>query len=101
MILVYALSMFTNTGNIFRNYFTSIVENKYIVKSEISRTVIGAVVKVILLWLKAPVEYFIFAQLFDTILVTGGYYYSYRSFVGSVRRWNFNKDIVPFLLKES
>ena len=64
MILVYALSMFTNTGNIFRNYFTSIVENKFIVKTEISRTVIGAIVKIVLLCVKAPVEYFIFAQLF-------------------------------------
>lgn len=101
MILVYALSMFTNTGNIFRNYFTSIVENKYIVKTEITRTVIGAAIKIILLCVKAPVEYFIFAQLFDTILVTGGYYYSYKSFVGSVKKWIFDKEIVPFLLKES
>ena len=41
MILVYGLTLFSGTGNIFRNYFTSIVQNRYIVKSEIMRTALG------------------------------------------------------------
>lgn len=101
MILAYGLTLFTGTGNIFRNYFTSIVQNKYIVKSEIFRTCTGAGIKILLLWLKAPLEYFIYAQLFDTILVASGYYISYKSIVGSVRQWRFDKAIVGFILKES
>jgi len=101
MILAYGLTLFTGTGNIFRNYFTSIVQNKYIVKSEIFRTCIGAGIKILLLWLKAPLEYFIYAQLFDTVLVASGYYISYKSIVGSVRQWRFDKAIVGFILKES
>ena len=101
MILAYGLTLFTGTGNILRNYFTSIVQNKYIVKSEIFRTFIGAGIKILLLWLKAPLEYFIYAQLFDTVLVASGYYISYKSIVGSVRLWRFDKTIVGFILKES
>lgn len=101
MILAYGLTLFTGTTNILRNYFTSIVQNKYIVKSEICRTFVGAIIKVMLLWLKAPLEYFIFAQIFDTVLVASGYYLSYKSIVGSVRNWNFDRAIVPFILKES
>lgn len=101
MILAYGLTLFTSAGNILRNYFTSIVQNKHIVKSEISRTFIGAGIKILLLWLKAPLEYFIYAQVFDTMLVASGYYISYRSMVGSVRKWRFDKTIVVFLLKES
>ena len=101
MILAYGLTLFTGTGNILRNYFTSIVKNKYIVKSEIYRTLIGAGFKILLLLLKAPLEYFIYAQIFDTLLVVSGYYLSYKSIVGSVRLWKFDKSIVGFMLKES
>lgn len=101
MILAYGLTLFTSTGNILRNYFTSIVQNKYIVKSEIFRTFIGAGIKILLLLFKAPLEYFIYAQIFDTILVASGYYISYKSIVGSVRLWKFDKTIVGFILKES
>ncbi len=101
MILAYGLTLFTSTGNILRNYFTSIVQNKYIVKSEIFRTFIGAGIKILLLWTKAPLEYFVYAQIFDTILIASGYYISYKSIVGSVRLWKFDKTIVGFILKEA
>lgn len=101
MILAYGLTLFTGTGNILRNYFTSIVQNKYIVKSEIFRTFIGAGIKIMLLLIKAPLEYFIYAQIFDTVLVASGYYISYKAIVGSVRLWRFDKTIVGFILKES
>lgn len=101
MILIYGLTLFTGVSELPRNYFISIVENKYIVKSEIFRTLVGAVVKIGLLFLKAPLEYFIIAQVLDTLLVTSGYYYSYRIMAGSVRNWTFDKMIVPFFIKES
>lgn len=101
MILAYGLTLFTGTGNILRNYFTSIVKNKYIVKSEIFRTFIGAGIKILLLLVKAPLEYFIYAQILDTVLVASGYYISYKSIVGSVRQWKFDRTIVGFILKES
>ena len=101
MILVYGLTLFTGISELSRNYFISIVENKYIVKSEIFRTLVGAIVKIGLLFLKAPLEYFIIAQVFDTFLVASGYYYIKKVIVGSVRNWTFDKTIVPFFIKES
>ena len=101
MVLAYGLTLFVGTGNILRNYFTSIVKNKYIVKSEICRTFIGAGIKILLLLIQAPLEYFIYAQIFDTVLVASGYYISYKSIIGSVRLWKFDKSIVGFILKES
>lgn len=101
MILTYGLILFTGISELPRNYFISVVENKYIVKSEIFRIVIGAAIKIGLLFLKAPLEYFIIAQVFETLLVASGYYYSYRTIVGSVRGWVFDRTIVPFFIKES
>lgn len=101
MILTYGLVLFTETGAVLRNYFTSIVKNEYIAKSEIFRTLIGAVVKILLLWFKAPLQYFIIAQLFDSFLVASGYYICYKKSVGSLREWNFDKTLIPYIVKES
>ena len=101
MILLYSLSLYTGCFSIIRNYFTSIVKNEYVVKSEITRTIIGSAIKIVLLWIKAPVEYFIAASLFDTFLVSSGYVLAYNKLVGKIKEWKYNKQYVPFLLRES
>lgn len=101
MILLYSLSLYTGCFSIIRNYFTSIVKNEYVVKSEITRTIIGSVIKIVLLWIKAPVEFFIAASLFDTFLVSSGYVLAYNKLVGKIRDWKYKKQYVPFLLRES
>lgn len=101
MILAYSFTLFTNTTLLFRNYFTAIVQNKYVVQTEILRTFIGAAIKIALLWIKAPLEYFIYATIFDSVLVASGYYLCYKKTVGSIRNWSFDKTLVPFYIKES
>lgn len=102
MILVYGLSLYTTSCfEVIRNYFTSIVKNEYVVKSEIARTLIGAAIKIILLLIHAPLWGFILAVAFDTVLVASGYSISYTKIVGSIRDWKFSKDLVPYLVKQS
>ena len=101
MITLYSLSMIMNTFGVIRNYFTSIVWNEYIVKTEISRTIIGALIKVVLLLLHAPLAWFIAATLFDTILIAGGYLLSYRKQIASPRHWTFDLPTAKYLIKES
>ena len=101
MITLYSLSMIMNTFGVIRNYFTSIVWNEYIVKTEISRTIIGALIKVVLLLLHAPLAWFIAASLFDTILIAGGYILSYRKQIASPRLWTFDLPTAKYLIKES
>lgn len=101
MITLYSLSMIMQTFGVIRNYFTSIVWNEYIVKTEISRTVIGALIKVVLLLLKADLVWFIAATLFDTVLIAGGYLLSYRRQISSPRLWTFDKSTARYLIQES
>lgn len=101
MIILYSISMIMNSFGVIRNYFTSLVWNEYIVKTEISRTLIGAGLKVVLLLLHAPLVWFIVATLFDTVLIAGGYLVSYRSKIDSVRKWRFDKDTAKYLIKQS
>lgn len=101
MIMAYSSILFMQNFNVIRNYFFSIVENKNIVKSEISRTLIGASIKIIILLLKAPLELFIIATAFDAVLLASGYYISYRNKIGTIKEWTFNKQLAPFFIKES
>lgn len=101
MILLYALVLFTSCFEVIRNYFSSIIRNEYIVKSEIARTIIGAIIKIILLWFKSPLEYFIIATAFDTVLVASGYCISYKSQVGSLLKWRFERSYVRFYITQA
>lgn len=101
MIILYSTSMIMNSFGVIRNYFTSLVWNEYIVKTEITRTLIGAGIKVVLLLLHAPLVWFIVATLFDTVLIAGGYLVSYRSKIDSVRKWQFDKDTAKYLIRQS
>lgn len=101
MILLYASVLFTSCFGVIRNYFSSIIKNEYIVKSEIARTVIGAIIKIVLLWAKAPLEWFIIATAFDTVLVSSGYILSYTKCAGSMRDWRFEKASVKFYITQA
>ncbi len=101
MILIYSLSLVFNAFTVIRNYFTSIVNNEFVVKSEILRTVIGALIKIVLLFLKAPLEWFIITSTFDFLIIAWGYLYSYRKKAGKIKQWKFNKDIALYQIKES
>ncbi len=100
MILVYGLYMFTKCFTIIRNYFTSIILNEYVVKAEITRTLLGAAIKIVLLLLHAPLSAFIIATAFDGVIVASGYVYCYNKKVGLLRNWTYNKDEAKYLGKE-
>lgn len=101
MVMMYSLSMLLNTMNVARNYFTSIIWNEYVVKTEISRTVIGIAFKVALLVIHAPLAWFIFAVLMDAVLLASGYAISYRAKIGSMRLWSWDAPLARYMLKQA
>lgn len=101
MVLVYSASLILNSFNVIRNYFTSIVLNEYVVKTEITRTLVGAALKILLLFFQFPVGWFIAASAFDFLLVASGYLVSYKMKAGHVTKWNYDKDVARHLIKES
>ncbi len=98
MVLIYASSIFFSSFDVIRFYFTSIVDNEYVVKSEIFRTVIGAFIKIILLLLKAPLIAFVIALAFDFVLLASGYLMVYQKKVDFIRKWNVNISFIKRLL---
>lgn len=101
MIMLYSLSIVLNSLNVIRNHFTSLVWNEYVVKTEISRTVIGALIKIGLLFAKAGLGWFIAVYTFDFVLLASGYCTSYRLKIDRMKRWRFDVKWAKYLVAQS
>ncbi len=101
MISVYSLSILLSTFSVIRNHFTALVWNEYIVKTEITRTLIGVALKIGLLLLHASLVWFILALLFDLLLLASGYCLSYRRKIDKFSLWHFDKEWAKYLVKQS
>ena len=101
LVTIYSFVVVLNSLIVIRNYFTAIVQNEYVVKAEISRTVLSIIIKLALLFLDANLTWFITAYMFDFVLLGTGYIMAYHTKIGSLREWRFDRDYAKFLLKES
>lgn len=101
LISIYSISIIVNRFTVIRNYFTSIMWNEYVVKTEISRILISSIIKIILLFIKAPLWTFVCALTFDFILLSSGYIAVYESKIDSISKWKFDKNTAKYFLKQS
>ena len=101
LVAVYSLTIILNSFSVIRNYFIAIVQNEYVVKVEMSSTVVGIGIKILLLLLNAPLLFFLMAFTLDGFLISSGYWIVYHSKIGRVRDWKFDMSYARFLLKES
>lgn len=101
MVVIYSLSLILSSLNVIRNYFTSIILNEYVVKTEITRILVGSLIKVVLLINHCSLTWFIIASTFDFLLVGSGYIYSYRKKVGSIFEWRFDASLAMMLIHNS
>lgn len=100
-IAIYSLSVIMTPFDVIRNYFTSIVQNEYIVKVGIARTILSCIIKVVLLLLHAPLIWFIISLVFDAFILAQGYVYVYHRKVGRMRQWHFSKHWARVMLRQS
>lgn len=101
LIAIYASYIVFNSFVVIRNYFTSIIQNKYIVISEIFRTFVGIAIKLILLFADCSLTWFVAAFAFDWALLAGGYISAYHTKVGHLKDWTFSIPYARYMLRES
>lgn len=101
LVLIYSISIILSTFNVARNHFTALVWNEYIVKTEISRTIVGLSIKVVLLMCKASLTWFVVSLVFDSVLLASGYVLSYMRKIDSIKHWTFNRDMAKYLISQS
>lgn len=101
LIAIYSTYIVFNSFAVIRNYFTSRVENRYVVLSEIFRTFVGIAIKLTLWALGCSLTWFVAAFAFDYVLLAGGYITAYRKKIGPLRRWRFSFPCAKQLLWQS
>ncbi len=101
LVAIYSLSIPLNCFMVIRNYFSAIVQNEYVVKVEIGRTLLGMLIKLLLLWVDATLVWFVVFSMFDFVLTASGYIAAYTSKVGSLKDWHYDPACALYLLKES
>ncbi len=87
--------------NVIDSYFQSEVKSKYIMQVQISGNLVSALIKLILIWTKQPLIWFVYAYAFDFLLLSIGYFFTYQRKQRSIFNWRFDKTLAKKLLKYS
>jgi O-antigen/teichoic acid export membrane protein len=82
-------------------YFQSQVQSKYIMQVQIAGNLVSAAVKLLLIFNKMPLVWFVYAYTFDFLLISIGYYFTYQRKQRSVFNWSFNFKLSKKLLHYS
>lgn len=102
LIYIYAGSVFFGSFAVFRNYFTSVIQHEHVVKSEIFRTVLGEIIKLLVLWKRPELVWILGAFAFDTVLLGIGYAGTFRKRADpGIGRWSFNLDMAGVLVRNA
>ncbi|PTQ95874.1 O-antigen/teichoic acid export membrane protein [Mucilaginibacter yixingensis] len=84
--------------NVIDPYFQSQVQSKYIMQVQVVGNLASAVVKLLLVWQKMPLVWFVYAYAFDFLLLSIGYYFVYQRKGRSVWRWSYSAQLAKKLL---
>jgi len=100
-ILIFSTIGIIQAFTVIDAYFQSQVQSKYIMQVQIAGNLISAFIKLLLIYTKQPLIYFIYAYTFDFLLISIGYYLTYQRKQRSVLKWSFNYPLAVKLLKYS
>jgi len=97
-VFIFSFIGLIQTLNIIDSYFQSQVQSKYIMQVQIVGNLISAAVKLLLIFSKMPVVWFVYAYTFDFFLLSTGYYFTYQRKGRSVWDWTYNGQLAKKLL---
>jgi O-antigen/teichoic acid export membrane protein len=100
-ILIVGLTGITQAFYITDSYFQSKVQAKYVMRVQVFGNILSALIKLVFIFLKLSIEWFVLGLLLDTVILACGYIYFYQIKVGSVFKWVFDSSLAKYLLKHS
>jgi O-antigen/teichoic acid export membrane protein len=101
VVFILAFSSFFKSFNVIDSYFQSQVSSKFVVQVQNTCVIISAIVKIILVFLKAPLIWFALSLTFDSVILSIGLVLMYHRKGLHLRTWTFNKIRATALLKQS
>lgn len=87
--------------NIIDSYFQSKVQGKYVMMVQVAGNLISAGAKLLLIYISAPLYWFVWTILADAVLLALGYLITYRLKGNRITEWSFAPDLASYLLKHS
>lgn len=87
--------------NVIDSYFQSEVQSKYIMQVQITGNLVSAIIKLMLIWFRQPLVWFVYACTFDFLLLSTGYFFTYQRKQRSIFNWRFDAALAKKLFKYS
>jgi O-antigen/teichoic acid export membrane protein len=87
--------------NVIDSYFQSQVQSKYIMQVQVAGNIVSAAIKIALIYQQMPLVYFVFAYLFDVILLSVGYFFTYQRKQRNIFNWTFSRTLARKLITYS
>lgn len=101
IVVIIAASALFQSFNVIDFYFQALVKSKFVVYVNIVSLIVSAIIKLILIYLEAPLIYFASVFTLDIIMVAIGLVYFYWRERGRIIHWKFNKELAKCLLRDS
>lgn len=87
--------------NVIDSYYQSQVKGKMIMQVNVIGNIISAILKLLFIALEKPLEWFVWALVFDAAIIASGYLIVYLREKGIRFNWIFDKTLAAELLKKS
>lgn len=101
LTLVMGLTLFFSTSDIIKYWFESQVASKYTVNVENTAFLFFSLIKIILIFLKAPLIVFAYVVTLEAFVVFLGLFYIYSRNDNVLKQWLFSTQEAKYLLSES
>ncbi|MGK6350749.1 flippase [Parapedobacter sp. DT-150] len=87
--------------NIIDCFFQAKVQGKNIMYIQVGANLLSALLKIMLVLWRAPIEWFVWSLLLDAVFLAAGYLYRYQRTGYSVFQWKFEGAVAKHLLRYS
>jgi len=100
-ILIASCIGITQSLSIIDSYFQSRVQGKYVMMVQVTGNLLSAGIKLILIFISAPLSWFIWTLLIDATILGIGYLIAYRAKGNYTSDWEYEDSLAKYLLKHS
>ncbi len=87
--------------NIIDSYFQSKVQGKYVMMVQVIGNMLSAGIKLVLIFIAAPIFWFVWTLLADAVLLGLGYIIAYKAKGNRITEWEYKGSLAGYLLKHS
>lgn len=101
LVFIIASATIFQSFNVVYFYFRAKVLSKYAVYNNVVVLLLSSIIKIILILNEAPLIYFAWVVLFDSLVLALGFIYFYTKKSSSIKHWQFDKVVAIELLKNS